>query len=130
MGAVCSAGMMERNVELGGKSFDFSGMLIKENSFVNRGDAISDSRWLLVICKSAKMMARDKGGVAPSRWLEDEQSCNLGFLVRRDLGLSMFQVLQVARKYFAIKEMKRGASSRDGFFLRWREGLRWWWRGQ
>ncbi|KOM49765.1 hypothetical protein LR48_Vigan08g059200 [Vigna angularis] len=42
---------------------------------------------------SAKMMARDKGGVAPSRWLEDERSHNLGFLVRRDLGLSMFQVL-------------------------------------
>ncbi|KOM45721.1 hypothetical protein LR48_Vigan06g102700 [Vigna angularis] len=55
-------------------------MLIKENSFVNCGDAI-------------------------------------------------FR-FQVARKCFAIKEMKRGALSCDGFFLRWREGLRWWWRGQ
>jgi len=44
MGAVCSAGMVERNAELGGKSFEFSGKLKKENSFVNRGDAISDSR--------------------------------------------------------------------------------------
>ncbi|BAT77683.1 uncharacterized protein HKW66_Vig0094400 [Vigna angularis] len=44
MGAVCSAGMVERNAELGGKSFGFSGNLKKENSFVNRGDATSDSR--------------------------------------------------------------------------------------
>ncbi|WVZ18201.1 hypothetical protein V8G54_005523 [Vigna mungo] len=43
MGAVCSAGMVERNAELGGKSFGFSGKLKMENSFVNRGDAISDS---------------------------------------------------------------------------------------
>ncbi|KAG2396267.1 Cationic peroxidase [Vigna angularis] len=108
--------MVERNVELGGKSFGFSGMLIKENSFGNRRDAISDFR---SDSGQAKMIARDKGGVAPSRWLEDERSRNLGFLVRRDLGLSVFQVLQVARKCFVIKEMKRGASSRDGFFLRW-----------
>ncbi|WVY94505.1 hypothetical protein V8G54_033593 [Vigna mungo] len=99
MGAVCSADMVERNVELGGKSFVFSGMLIKENSFVNCGDAILDSR-----SDNAKMMAHDKEGVALSRWLEDEQSRNLGFLVRRDLGISMFQVLRVARKCFLIKD--------------------------
>ncbi|KAK7352241.1 hypothetical protein VNO80_17660 [Phaseolus coccineus] len=44
MGAVCSAGMVERNAELGGKSFGFSGKLKKENSFVNHGEAFSDSR--------------------------------------------------------------------------------------
>ncbi|KAL9312561.1 hypothetical protein ACSQ67_018013 [Phaseolus vulgaris] len=44
MGAVCSAGMVETNAELGGKSFGFSGKLKKENSFVNHGEAFSDSR--------------------------------------------------------------------------------------
>ncbi|BAT76032.1 hypothetical protein VIGAN_01398500 [Vigna angularis var. angularis] len=44
MGAVCSAGMVERNVELGGKNFGFSGILIKENSFVIHEDAISNSK--------------------------------------------------------------------------------------
>ncbi|KOM57408.1 hypothetical protein LR48_Vigan11g044100 [Vigna angularis] len=104
MGAVCSIGMVERNVELGGKSFGFSRMLIKENSFVNRdnGQGRKQKRhdsgfykeelfrdftiWAKEKVLSAKMMAHDKGGVAPSWWLEDEQSCNLGFLVRRDLG--------------------------------------------
>ncbi|KAG2402992.1 uncharacterized protein HKW66_Vig0247380 [Vigna angularis] len=111
MGAVCSTGMVERNAELGGKSFGFSGMLIKENSFVNRGDAISDSRsnsgqgrkqkrhdsgfykeelfrdftiWAKGKVLSAKMMARDKGGVAPSRWLEDERSCEEVFRNKGD----------------------------------------------
>jgi len=36
--------MVERNAELGGKSFGFSGKLKKENSFVDRGEAFSDSR--------------------------------------------------------------------------------------
>lgn len=44
MGAVCSAGMVEKNGELGGKSLGFSGKLKKENSFVNRREAFSDSR--------------------------------------------------------------------------------------
>ncbi|KAG2407472.1 uncharacterized protein HKW66_Vig0022940 [Vigna angularis] len=44
--------------------------------------------------------------------LEDERSRNLGFLVRSDLEHFVFQVLQVARKCFTIKEMKRGASFR------------------
>lgn len=39
------------------------------------------------------MVHSSKGGVVPSRWLEDELNCNLGFLVRRDLGLSVSQVL-------------------------------------
>ncbi|KAH1109426.1 hypothetical protein AAZX31_04G023000 [Glycine max] len=44
MGAVCSAGMVEKNGELGGKSLGLSGKLKKENSFVNRREAFSDSR--------------------------------------------------------------------------------------
>ncbi|KAL2346240.1 hypothetical protein Fmac_000240 [Flemingia macrophylla] len=44
MGAVCSAGMVEKNVELGGKSLGFSGKLKKENSFVNRGETFLDSK--------------------------------------------------------------------------------------
>lgn len=44
MGAVCSAGMVERNAELGGKSLGFSGKLKKENSFMNRRENFSDSR--------------------------------------------------------------------------------------
>jgi len=36
--------MVETNAELGGKSFGFSGKLKKENSFVNHGEAFSDSR--------------------------------------------------------------------------------------
>ncbi|XP_027355068.1 uncharacterized protein LOC113864981 isoform X2 [Abrus precatorius] len=39
MGAVCSAGMVEKNAELGGKSLGFSGKLKKENSFMNRRDS-------------------------------------------------------------------------------------------
>ncbi|XP_020236040.1 uncharacterized protein LOC109815672 [Cajanus cajan] len=44
MGAVCSAGMVEKNAELGGKSSGFSGKLKKENNYVNRGEIFSDSR--------------------------------------------------------------------------------------
>lgn len=42
MGAVCSAGMVEGNAEIGGKTL---GKLMKENSFSNnRKEKISDSR--------------------------------------------------------------------------------------
>ena len=46
MGAVCSAGMVEGNAELGGKkTFGFSGKLKKEDSSVNRRtETFSDSR--------------------------------------------------------------------------------------
>lgn len=44
MGAVCSAGMVEGNAELGGKTLGFSGKLKKENSFMNRKDTLSGSR--------------------------------------------------------------------------------------
>ncbi|XP_061373305.1 protein PSK SIMULATOR 2-like [Gastrolobium bilobum] len=44
MGAVCSAGMVEGNAELGWKTLGFSGKLKKENSFMNRRETFSDSR--------------------------------------------------------------------------------------
>ncbi|KAJ1421623.1 hypothetical protein SESBI_13575 [Sesbania bispinosa] len=44
MGAVCSAGMVGRNAELGGKTLGFSGKLSKENSFMNGKETFSGSR--------------------------------------------------------------------------------------
>ncbi|RDX97755.1 hypothetical protein CR513_19433, partial [Mucuna pruriens] len=44
MGAVCSAGVVERNAELGGKNLGFLEKLKKKNSFVNRRETFSDSR--------------------------------------------------------------------------------------
>ena len=44
MGAVCSAGMVEKNAQLGGNDLGFSGKLKREKSFMQRkGESCSDS---------------------------------------------------------------------------------------
>lgn len=61
MGAVCSAGMVERNAELGGKSLGFSGKLKKENSTVNRRETFSDSTSNSNSGKGRKQKKHDTG---------------------------------------------------------------------
>lgn len=61
MGAVCSAGMVERNAELGGKSLGFSGKLKKDNSSVNRRETFSDSMSNSNSGKGRKQKKHDTG---------------------------------------------------------------------
>ncbi|KAI4336773.1 hypothetical protein L6164_015256 [Bauhinia variegata] len=64
MGAVCSAGMVEKNAQFGGTTLEFSGNLKKENILVNRkGDSSTNDRR-----KNRKK--RDSGDIQSSTFSE------------------------------------------------------------